>query len=153
MQPHLTVPERFWSKVEFTDSCWLWTAAKSGGYGHFWPAGRMIPAHRWAYEFCVGPIPEGLEIDHLCRVRACVNPSHLEPVSPTVNKLRGFGLPAKNARKTHCPQGHPYSGENLILLGTWRYCRICSNKFGREKKRRLRAKAKGSNSQVWVPNG
>ena len=80
---------RFWSYVEKTDGCWEWTGAKDGdGYGHLTIAGRVVGAHRFAYELLVGPIPEGLEIDHLCRNRACVKPADLEPVTRAENLRR-----------------------------------------------------------------
>lgn len=83
--------ERFWSKVEKSSGCWAWTGHKNrNGYG--WtlgPKGKGESAHRIAYELLVGPIPEGLQIDHLCRNRACVNPDHLEPVTQRVNWQRG----------------------------------------------------------------
>lgn len=92
--PRPSVEERFWSKVVEIDgdgSCWLWTAAKSGkGYGCVVIDRRRYPAHRVAYEMFVGPIPEGLEIDHLCRVRNCVNPAHLEPVTHAENVRRAM---------------------------------------------------------------
>ena len=89
----LSTPERFWTKVTFTESCWIWKAQKSRtGYGRFYPGGGFrtpsVPAHRWAYEFCVGGIPAGLEIDHLCSTRACVHPDHLEPVTHLENLRR-----------------------------------------------------------------
>ncbi len=104
----LTTPERFFHYVEFTDTCWLWTGGLTRGYGSFWAGGRMVPAHRWAYEFCVGPIADGLEPDHLCDNPPCVLPDHLEPVTHRVNMLRGKrNVVAKCARVTQCPQGHP----------------------------------------------
>lgn len=99
--------DRFWAKVEKGDSCWLWTSAKTkGGYGEFHIGSRVLYSHRLAYELLAGPIPEGLTLDHLCRVRHCVNPAHLEAVSNRVNVLRGNGACARNARKTHCAKGH-----------------------------------------------
>lgn len=88
-----TVTERFWPKVErVEDGCWLWTASLTGdGYGRISLGGKFGPmglAHRVAYELLVGPIPEGLELDHLCRVRRCVNPEHLEPVTHAENVRR-----------------------------------------------------------------
>lgn len=116
---------RFWSKVLFTDGCWLWQAQKRKGYGQFWVDGRMAPAHRYAYEFCVGPIPEGLTIDHLCRAQACVLPDHLEPVTQRVNVLRGEGPTARHAQKTCCIRRHEYSEENTIRTKNGRECRAC----------------------------
>jgi hypothetical protein len=101
--------------------CWLWTGAGSGRYGQLMRNSVNLYAHRYTYELLVGPIPPGLQIDHLCRVTSCVNPAHLEAVTPLENTRRSRG----NVSKTHCPQGHPYSGDNL---GRWRgrrYCRTC----------------------------
>jgi hypothetical protein len=111
-----TLAERFWSKVEKTSSCWLWRGAtNASGYGLSWDPTRQRPkrAHRVSYELSVGPIPEGLVLDHLCRNPSCVNPAHLEPVTDRENILRGTGASAQNARKTHCPKGHPLEGDNL----------------------------------------
>lgn len=121
-------PERFWDKVQFTGTCWLWTACTNAkGYGQFKVEGRMVGAHRWAYEQVYGAIPEGLQIDHLCRTVNCVYPLHLEVVTSRVNTLRGNGRAGINARKTHCPNGHEYSGENLRVDAYGkRYCRTCS---------------------------
>jgi len=90
--------ERFWSKVEKTVSCWLWTASTRRGYGQFVINNKPTPAHRFAYEQLVGDIPRGLQLDHLCRVRNCVNPEHLEPVTSRENILRGEGICAVAAR-------------------------------------------------------
>lgn len=114
--------ERVMAKVVFQSaSCWLFTGALSKGYGIIGlPGRRTAKAHRVVYEALVGPIPEGLTLDHLCRNRACVNPEHLEPVTLAENKARGENPAALNARKTHCPNGHPYdtSAES-------RRCRRC----------------------------
>ena len=107
--------------------CWLWTASDNGrGYGTFRVGEKMVRAHRYAYERWVGPIPKGLQLDHLCRVRCCVNPDHLEAVTCQENLLRGETVPAANAAKTHCPQGHEYNEENTyVYLNGRRHCRTC----------------------------
>jgi len=122
--------ERFAEKVNHVASgCWEWTAyVGNSGYGRFWLDGKGALAHRWSYEYHVAPIPEGLFIDHLCRNKVCVNPSHLEPVTPSENVLRGNGPSAAAARGdtiTHCPQGHEYTEENTYMSGGSRVCRIC----------------------------
>jgi hypothetical protein len=97
-----------------TSDCVLWAGSVSPeGYGYVngKPRGKLY-AHRLAYERIHGPIPVGLEIDHLCRVRHCVNPDHLEAVTRRENQLRGFGLSGVAARRTHCPKGHPYDEAN-----------------------------------------
>lgn len=122
------VPEqRFWAKVDKTPECWLWKASvQPAGYGQFWLNGTYIGAHRYAYQLLVGPIPDGLQVDHLCRVRACVNPGHMEVVTLSENVLRGTGISAMNARKTHCLRRHSLVGNNLILdRRNRRCCRIC----------------------------
>jgi len=91
-------------------------------------------AHRFAYEYCMGAIPEGLQLDHLCRNTFCVRPEHLEPVSGKINLLRGNTINAANARKTHCIRGHPYSGDNLYIYEKTgaRACKECMRIHYRE---------------------
>lgn len=126
MKQFLDHPERFWSKVNKTEGCWLWTASTNkNGYGRYGNAST----HRVAYELCIGPIPAGFEVDHVksrgCTNRHCVNPAHLEVVTKLENIRRG-GF----AAKTHCPQGHPYNEENtyLTIERRHRMCRVCHNK-------------------------
>lgn len=131
----IPMAERFWSKVKINDhtGCMEWIAGTNGvGYGTFfvrWENGGNVMqlAHRWSYEEANGTIPEGLVIDHLCRNPSCVNPRHLEAVSFRENILRGTGMSARHAIKTECINGHPLSGDNLILRsnGRWRDCRTC----------------------------
>lgn len=123
--------ERFWSKVKKTSDCWLWTGCcNPQGYGWFYVTPRQkVKAHRWAYEEATGPIPEGLTLDHLCKVKHCVNPSHLEPVTFGENAHRGEtylnGLRYKRGI-THCPLGHPYDLINTRFDSNGhRHCRIC----------------------------
>lgn len=124
----MTPLERFWAKVNRTETCWLWTATGTPkGYGQFSPSGsRQVYAHRYAYELLVGAIPDGLTIDHLCRNRRCVNPAHLEPVTRGENTLRGTSPSAINARRTHCANGHAFTEENTYREGTKRRCRACA---------------------------
>lgn len=125
------LPQRFWSKVRAVPSgCWVWTGARSEGYGRFSHNGVVQPAHRVTYLTLVGPIAAGLHIDHLCRNRSCVNPEHLEPVTPRENVLRGIGPSAQHAMKTHCPAGHPYSAANTYLYRGMRMCRACRAELG-----------------------
>jgi hypothetical protein len=104
--------------------CWPWLAATTNGYGVAWDGDRQVPAHRLMYELLVGPIPAGLELDHLCRNHGCVRPDHLEPVSHAENVRRGESG-AHQRRKTHCPQGHEYTEENTYQYRGWRVCRQC----------------------------
>ncbi len=119
-RPPVPPAERFWRFVTQRDDCWVWTGSKNNGYGHFWNGAGRTYAHRWAYESMVGEIPDGLTLDHLCRVRACVNPSHLDPTPIRVNTLRGNAVSAINARRTGCRFGHPFT-----VLGGRRVCREC----------------------------
>ncbi|MFJ3170616.1 HNH endonuclease signature motif containing protein [Streptomyces roseus] len=138
-----TLPARFWAKVaqEQPSGCWIWTAGLSpDGYGKFSSGGRYVRAHRLAYSTLIGPIPPGLHLDHLCRVRRCVNPAHLEPVTHRENILRGATLPAANAAKTHCPQGHAYDEANTHREPDGRRrCRICQRATKAASRARRRA--------------
>lgn len=116
-------------RIDESTGCWLWTRRPTpGGYGQISVAGRMPMAHRVAYELLVGPIPEGLELDHVCHNqdpdcfadkqcihRRCVNPDHLEPVTPRVNTLRGKTPAARAKARTVCVNGHPLTSENVYL--------------------------------------
>lgn len=133
--------DRFWGRVNKNapGGCWLWTGGKiSAGYGHFncrpLDPASGTRAHRISYEVLIGPVPAGLELDHLCENRACVNPEHLEPVTHRVNMLRAStSITAKAASTTHCPRGHEYSPENTYVDPTGgRRCRECSRIVKRE---------------------
>lgn len=129
--------ERFMAKVDKTETCWFWTGAKTpqGGYGKFKAASyTLVAAHRWIYTALVGPIPDGLTLDHTCHTadlacagsrackhRLCVNPAHLEPVTQAENNRRAAAV------RTHCPQGHAYSPDNLLdRAGRGRECKQCN---------------------------
>lgn len=140
--------EAFWSKVDKNGPvpenrpslgpCWIWKAAlHSAGYGVSWWHKRLVGAHRISYELFFGAVPRGLEPDHLCRIRPCVNPHHLEAVTRKVNNARGFSPSAINSRKTHCGQGHRLAGRNVYkntnVSGSHRTCRACHRKRVREE--------------------
>jgi hypothetical protein len=135
-----TTEQRFWEKVDkrSADECWPWIAGRnSQGYGAFYWNHKRGGAHRFSYEMHNGPVSGGMELDHLCRNRLCVNPAHLESVPKAVNILRGDGAPARCARKTHCPKGHEYDEANTIHYRGGRYCRACqSEKNNSEAHRR-----------------
>ncbi len=123
-----TTIARFLPKIEIMDSgCWEWRACISNGYPQFMVDKKLVGAHRYSYELFREKIPAGLQIDHLCRNKICVNPEHLEVVTNRENVLRGIGVTANNARKTHCPQGHPYDNKNTYINPDGqRLCRICA---------------------------
>ena len=148
--------KRFMDKVNVNDEtgCWEWTASTSGGgYGMFQIQGSQFMAHRVSYELNVGPIPEGLTLDHLCHNpdecknenhndcphRACVNPEHLEPVTMRENNMRAYSFTTINLAKDACPSGHPYDEENTKWYQGRRYCRACHKIHSREWARRKRA--------------
>jgi len=106
--------------------CWIWCGSRqTNGYGRFSIAHKWVPAHRWSYEQVRGPIPRGLDLDHLCREPLCVNPDHLEAVTRRVNLLRGRTIPAAHAAKTRCPAGHAYDQANTYTYRGMRQCRKC----------------------------
>lgn len=129
------IEDRFWAKVDKTDTCWLWTAAENNkGYGIFAVSKRDLwLAHRFSYELNIGPIPDGLVIDHVrkrgCTSTLCVNPAHLEAVTDGENVMR--------SKKDHCPQGHPYDEANTYLRPSTghRECRQCNRDRHRKEQR------------------
>ena len=121
--------KRFWSYIspEPNSGCWLWLGRlTTNGYGRFWYDGKEPMAHRWSYYYYIGLIQHET-LDHLCRVRCCVNPRHLQSVTVRVNTLRGISPAALNAKKTHCKRGHFLGKENLIAFtnNTTRQCKLC----------------------------
>lgn len=136
--------QRFWQKVNKNGPipehaknlgpCWLWTAGTiNSGYGVFWVKPQMVLAHRVSYESSIGKIQKGLTLDHLCRERLCVKPTHLEPVPLGVNIKRGISPAAIHSRQTHCKRGHHLLGENLLVYQDTqgrlsRICRTCKNR-------------------------
>jgi hypothetical protein len=126
--------ERFWRhSTRLDEPCWLWTTSllDRHGYGKFGIDGRTLQAHRVAYEMFIGPIPDGLVIDHLCRNRACVNPAHMEPVTVAENNRRG----AIGAR-TQCFRGHSLEGDNVYVGPDGaRRCRLCRREHDRARRR------------------
>lgn len=151
----MPMPDRFWVRVDKESDpggCWLWVGTiGSDGYGYLIISGKERKAHRVSYELSVGEIPNGLELDHVkkrgCLHRHCVNPDHLEAVSPLENWRRGDSLPAINSRKTHCPDGHPYDSANTWVSSSgWRHCRQCHRI--REDKRYHEGKRKDKKPKV-----
>lgn len=126
------LPGRFWDKViSLADGCWQWTSSKTrDGYGTFHLDGKSRRAHRLAFMDLVGPIPDDLVLDHLCRNRACVNPAHLEPVTRLTNARRG-----QQAMATHCKSGHPFDEANTYVDPAGkRNCRACNAAVKRRTK-------------------
>lgn len=146
-----TIQERIevkWSGWQFVEirgdnECWPWLGATlDSGYGYTIFQGKRQVSHRVVYTLMVGPIPEGLQLDHLCRNRWCQNPWHVEPVTAKVNiqrGLSGYATGAQYRARTHCPQGHPYDEVNTIhLKGNRRWCKQC--KLAEQRRRRERQK-------------
>lgn len=113
--------------------CWVWVASGSpNGYGQISWQGKTTLSHRLAYRLLIGPIPQGLTLDHLCRNRRCVNPGHLEPVTGLENVRRGHAGKRERER-THCAKGHPYNLTNTYWYGRKRQCLICRTAMNRKK--------------------
>lgn len=150
-----TIEERFFAKVNKAGPipdyapelgpCWLWIGATDGDkrYGSFCVDGRLVRAHRWAFEHVTEVVvPAGRVTDHLCRVTLCVKPSHLEPVTQHENIMRGSGFAAVNARKTHCKWGHEFTPENTgTVRGGGRYCRQCTADYNLSRRAMVSARS------------
>ena len=135
----------FWQRLDRSggrDACWLWTGPRMwNGYGKASFGNRTQNAHRVAWMILHGELSvRGLHIDHVCRVKLCCNPRHLDPVTCKENLRRSPWRIAQMA-KTHCPRGHPYSGSNLRLYLSGRQCATCRTQHTRERRARLRASA------------
>lgn len=134
--------ERFEEKYmpEPNSGCWLWTGTMNDhGYGLIYVGmGKEVRAHRFSYELHKGPIPADLELDHLCRVRSCVNPDHLEPVTHAENTRRG-NAGAHNSKRTHCIRNHAFAEHGFIDRTGHRQCRICVREWRRAYRRRTGA--------------
>jgi hypothetical protein len=126
--------QKFWAKVDKTDSCWNWTGTLNIGYGQFYCEGKKWLTHRLSYMLSTGELPpKNLVTDHLCRNRRCVNPEHLEPVTVKENILRGIGVAAKNAASTKCPRNHEYSGTNSRGDRICKLCAVIASRKHKEK--------------------
>ena len=147
-KPRLLFIERFLTKIEIApNGCWIWTGAlNNGGYGVITKTGSRVGTHQISYELYKGAIPEGCEIDHLCRNPSCANPDHLEAVTHRENLLRSPSMGNnQQLRKTHCPHGHPYDLFNTQRTPTGkRHCRIC---------RRLQQRGYAANRRKPVASG
>ena len=128
----------FRAKYEIRDNgCWEWThCVTTEGYGQYWDGKRQVLAHRWSYEQAIGPIPAGKQLHHSCRMRRCVNPRHVTPLTPREHLLKGGTIIAAQVAKTHCSRGHPFDEANTHYRKApprrvWRSCRICSRANGR----------------------
>jgi len=144
--------QRLFAKIRFTDACWYWEGTRSTkGYGRIFVMRKPIQAHRAIYELLVGPIPEGLTLDHLCRNRLCVKPEHLEPVTNRENIRRGIGPSAQAARATHCRKGHAYSEENTRRHRDGsRVCKQCDRDYQARKASTPEGKAaKSARFKSW----
>lgn len=140
---HLRIISRIFRHVKVKKGCWLMgSGIERNGYARItykW-MGRKV--HRVLYEILVSKIPKGLQLDHLCSVRNCINPNHLEPVTPRINTLRGNTLPGINSRKTHCKYGHKFSNCNTYIFkkSGYRRCRKCINNLARKYREESKCK-------------
>lgn len=142
----VTLPIRVWEKINFTERCWLWTGADSGDddpWGKVWDGQRVVPAHRWIYEEAYDVrLPPEIEPDHLCKVRLCVRPSHLDPITKRENVMRSNAPGPLAVRTNHCKRGHEFTPENTRIRRSdgGRECRSCARMRNRAAKERARAR-------------
>lgn len=149
------IPARIWRLlvVDTVTGCWVWVGYRSSAdYGRTWWQGRRQMVHRVLFAALVGPIPDGLQLDHRCHNRPCANPSHTEPVTPRENTLRGIGPSALNAKKTRCCHGHVLAGDNLHVRRDkrGRQCRACQRKNAARWHARRRAETDEPNTQTKI---
>lgn len=141
---------RFWSRVDKAEGCWLWRGARLlNGYGQTLLNKRHQYVHRVSYALAKGPIPHGLHLDHLCRTKLCVNPAHLEAVTPRVNIIRGVGFSAVNAAKDRCVHGHPFDEANTYVQPStgYRHCRTCMRAYDDARRDRHNAQKRASRAR------
>lgn len=134
------VPRRIWQRVDPVGTCWIWRGSLWAGYAVAWIEGKTRSLGPWLFRQMVADYDTALHLDHLCRVPACINPTHREPVTPRENQMRApESITAINARRTHCTHGHPFSVENTYVDHKGhRYCRACHRlrQFKRNRARR-----------------
>jgi hypothetical protein len=157
LSPARRVLRRIFAKIVVTESgCWHWTGCvNTGGYSHIDVPSRAVPGrwtrtttgHRWLWQWLYGRLDSTVHLDHLCRNRRCVNPAHLEPVTPRVNVMRSDGPCAINARKTHCKQGHAFAEHGKIDCRGKRVCCICDNERLRISNKAKRAAKRAG---TWI---
>lgn len=136
-----SVERRLSRHVSIEGDCWIWTGSRSGnGYGMIAVDNVRWMAHRYAYTALVGAIPEGLDLDHLCRNRACINPAHLEPVTRSENLKRGAPRGERQRARTHCPHNHPYDEQNTTRRNGRRICKACDRDRARRNREARRGK-------------
>lgn len=159
---HTPPEDRFWKYVTVGDDCWLWTGGSNGKYGVFCVDGRRASfrreyAHRFSFEMHRHPIPDGLQINHLCEIPLCVNPAHLEVVTQRENMLYGSHPAARRSRQTKCKRGHPLSGDNVrVVANGTRHCSECGRIKARENMRRRREESQArlaAGDDSHVPHG
>ena len=146
-RPSTPLLARLEARFNRTAGCWIWTGkVDNTGYGSFGMRdngkSRTRSAHKIVYEVFVGKVPDGMQLDHLCRTPLCVNPEHLEVVTPRENTMRSNGLAAVNARKTHCKWGHEFTADNTYVPAkrpNRRYCKICRSEAVKKYKNKSQA--------------